>query len=291
MREFLVEVPKVKWKQIGGLENIKQSLTEMVEWPLTNADAFKKLGIKAPKGILLYGPPGTGKTLLAKAVATETSSNFIYIKGPEIIGKYLGESEKMIRKIFEKARQNSPSILFFDEFDAIAGARLGGNKGKSTDTIVNQILTEMDGIEDLINVKVLAATNRPNFIDPALLRPGRFDKLLLVDVPDVDARKAILKIYLKKSPVENPAKLIEEISKKTEGYVGADLEAVVREAGLIALRNNINCSVIKEEDFIGALKIVKPSVNQELQSHYQQVEQEMKNPKKELEGLSMSSYM
>ena len=291
MREFLVEVPDVKWSDIGGLAHLKQQLEEMVDWPLKNPDAFKRLGIKSPKGILLYGPPGTGKTLLAKAVATETSSNFIYVKGPEIINKYVGESEKMIRKLFQKARQNSPSILFFDEFDAIAATRLGGDKGKSTDTIVNQILTEMDGLEDLINVKVLAATNRPALIDPALLRPGRFDKLVLVDIPNLEARKEILSIYLSKSPVNNREKLIIDIASKTEGFVGADLDALVREAGLVALRRDIKSDKISEEDFNEALKSIKPSVNIELQKHYQEIEKEMKNPKKELETLSMSSYM
>ena len=208
MREFLVEVPHVKWEDIGGLNDLKQQLTEMIEWPLKKQEAFTRLGISSPKGILLYGPPGTGKTLLAKAVATETSSNFIYVKGPEIINKYVGESEKSIRKLFEKARQNSPSILFFDEFDAIAGIRLGGEKSKTTDTIVNQILTEMDGLEDLINVKVLAATNRPGLIDPALLRPGRFDKLVLVDIPNLEAREAILKVHMRKTPIKDKDSLI-----------------------------------------------------------------------------------
>ena len=290
MREFLVEVPHVKWSDIGGLDNLKQQLTEMVEWPLKNAAAFKRLGIRAPKGILLYGPPGTGKTLLAKAVATETSSNFIYVKGPEVINKYVGESEKTIRKLFQKARQNSPSILFFDEFDAIAGARMGGDR-KNSDTIVNQILTEIDGLEDLINVKVLAATNRPGLIDPALLRPGRFDKLVLVDIPNLEAREAILRIYLEKTPSKDKEKIIKDLASKSEGYVGADLEALVREAGLIALRRDIKAEEITSKDFDEAMKVIKPSVNVELQKHYQEIEKDMKSPKKELESLNMSSYM
>ncbi len=292
MREFLIEVPNVPWGSIGGLEKIKEQLKEMVEWPLKNPERFKRLGIEAPKGILLYGPPGTGKTLLAKAVATETACNFLYIKGPEIINKYVGESEKMIRKLFEKARQNSPSILFFDEFDAIAGTRLGREKGKSTDTIVNQILTEMDGLEDLINVKVIAATNRPGFIDPALLRPGRFDKLVLIDIPDEKARESILEINLNKSPVKEKETLIKHLASKTEGYVGADIEALVREAGLIALRRDIKADTITQKDFDEALKVIKPSVTVELKKHYEEIEKDMKNPKKTVvEGLSMSSYM
>lgn len=292
MREFLVEVPNVKWDSIGGLLPIKQQLQEMVEWPLKNPQAFERMGISAPKGILLYGPPGTGKTLLAKAVATETSSNFIYVKGPEIINKYVGESEKMIRKLFEKARQNSPSILFFDEFDAIAATRLGGNQSKSTDTIVNQILTEMDGLEDLINVKVIAATNRPLFIDPALLRPGRFDKLVLVDIPDAEAIKSILNIHLAKSPVKEKEKLIDSLASRLEGYVGADIEALVREAGLIALREDINVEELQEEHFIKAMETIKPSVNVDLKTQYENIEKEMKAPKKDpKEGLSMNQYM
>ena len=292
MREFLVEVPNVKWDSIGGLNSIKQQLQEMVEWPLKNPGAFERLGISAPKGILLYGPPGTGKTLLAKAVATETSSNFIYVKGPEIINKYVGESEKTIRKLFEKARQNSPSILFFDEFDAISAARLGGNQSKSTDTIVNQILTELDGLEDLINVKVIAATNRPLFIDPALLRPGRFDKLVLVDIPDPKAIESILTIHLTKTPVKDKEKLIPLLSTHLEGYVGADIEALVREAGLIALREDINVTELLEEHFIKAMESVKPSVNVELRKHYENIEREMKIPKKDpQEGLAMNQFM
>ena len=291
MRELLVEVPNVLWDDIGGLENIKQQMIEMVEWPLTNSKAFDRLGINAPKGILMYGPPGTGKTLLAKAVATQTSCNFIYIKGPEIINKFVGESEKTIRKIFEKARQNSPSIVFFDEFDAIAGTRMGKRGGGSNDTVVNQILTELDGLEELMNVKVLAATNRPKFIDPALLRPGRFDKLVLVDVPDTEARKSILQVHTKEVPIKDKDKLVDSLSQKTQGYVGADLEAVVREAGLIALRENVNVKEIEEKHFTKALEVIKPSVTEELRTFYSEVEQEMKNPKKAQESLSMSSYM
>ncbi len=292
MREFSVESPNVKWEDIGGLENLKQQLTEMIEWPLKNPQAFSRLGIVAPKGILLYGPPGTGKTLLAKAVATETACNFIYVKGPEVINKYVGESERAVRKIFQKARQNSPCILFFDEFDAIGATRMGGNTGKATDKIVTQILTEMDGLENLVNVKVIAATNRPGLIDPALLRPGRFDKLVLVDIPDERARMSILKIHVSRMPIEDGDMLVSHLAQKTEGYVGADLEALVREAGLIALRRNIKCEKVTKEDFDEALKVIRPSVNVELRKHYAEIENEMKNPKKEVtDNLSMSSYM
>ena len=292
MREFLVEVPNVKWEEIGGLKSIKQQLNEMVEWPLKNPEVFKRMGVSAPKGILLYGPPGTGKTLLAKAVATQTSCNFIYVKGPEIINKYVGESEKMIRKLFEKARQNSPSILFFDEFDAIAGARVGGNQQKSSDTIVNQILTEMDGLEDLIDVKVIAATNRPLLIDPALLRPGRFDKLILVDMPDEEARESIIRINTKNTPVKDKENVIKNLAKKTQGYVGADIEALVREAALIALRKDTSAKEVTQEHFDEALKVIRPSVTIDVKEHYENLEKEMKNPKKDKhENLAMTSYM
>lgn len=289
MREFSVEVPDVKWSDIGGLDSLKNQLTEMVEWPIKNAEAFARLGIKSPKGVLMYGPPGTGKTLLAKAVATETESNFIYIKGPEIINKYVGESEKAIRKLFLKARQNSPSILFFDEFDAIAGAR--NEKGKVTDTVVNQILTEMDGLEDLVNVKVLAATNRPGLIDPALLRPGRFDKLVLVDIPNLEAREKILEVHLKNTPVSDVKEIVSSLASQTEGYVGADLEAIVREAGMLALRRDITSDKVLKDDFDEALKIVKPSVNEEVSKKYKQIETELKQDKSEEEALSMNSYI
>ena len=290
LREFLVEIPNIKWDDIGGLSKLKQQLIEMVEWPIKNAKAFERLGIKSPKGILLYGPPGTGKTLLGKAVATETKSNFIYIKGPEIINKYIGESEKAIKKVFQKARQNSPCILFFDEFDSIAKTRMGGEKGVTFDTIVTQILTEMDGLEDLINVKVIAATNRPSLIDPALLRAGRFDKLVLVGTPDSESRKNILKIHTKQTPIKDKDKTLDELTKLTKNYVGADIENLIREAGLIALRKNIKSKQLTLEDFKEAMKVIKKSVTEELKKFYEDIEVEMKNPKKK-EGMVMDSYL
>lgn len=291
MREFLVEIPQVRWDDVGGLENLKSQLVEMIEWPLKNPIALKRLGITAPKGILLYGPPGTGKTLLAKAVANETSSNFIYIKSPEIIQKFIGDSEKTIRKIFQKARQNSPCILFFDEFDAVAATRLGGERGRTMDTIVTQILTELDGLEDLVNVKVLAATNRPTLIDPALLRPGRFDKLVFVDIPNKASREKILEIHLRNTPVDKKSDLIVDLAEKTEGYVGADLEALIREAGLIALRRDIKSEKIETADFHSALEVVRPSVPHDLKKMYEEVEADLKRPRKPEQELSMNSYM
>ncbi|NQZ85070.1 MAG: CDC48 family AAA ATPase [Nanoarchaeales archaeon] len=287
MREFMVEVPDVKWSDIGGLDDLKQQLTEMIEWPIKNPEAFSRLGISSPKGILMYGPPGTGKTLLAKAVANESECNFIYIKGPELISKGIGDTEKTIRKIFLKARKSSPSILFFDEFDSIGGLR----DGNTAMNFVNQILTEMDGLEDLVNVKVLAATNRPGLIDPALLRPGRFDKLVLVDIPNLEAREKILEVHLKNTPVSNLKKIVSSLAGQTEGYVGADLQAVVREAGLIALRRDINSKNIDDKDFENALDIVKPSVTEDVSKKYKEIEQELKRTSPEEEGLSMNSYI
>jgi transitional endoplasmic reticulum ATPase len=290
LREFLVEIPNVKWDDIGGLEDIKSQLVEMIEWPIKHSKEFAILGINSPKGILMYGPPGTGKTLLAKAVATETKNNFIYIKGPEIVNKYVGESEKAIRKIFQKARQNSPCILFFDEFDSIAKTRMGGENSNSNDNIVAQLLTEMDGLEELSDVKIITATNRPNLIDPALLRSGRLDKLVLVDIPDFKARIKILQVHSKNTPIENKNELIKNLAENLEGYVGADIENLIREAGLIALRENLKTKELKKEHFEKAKEVIKPSVNPELRRLYKKIEEDIKKPKEEKELLSMSNY-
>jgi transitional endoplasmic reticulum ATPase len=293
LREFVVEVPNVSMQQVGGLSEIKQNLKEMIDWPFSNPEAFKRLGIKSPKGILMYGPPGTGKTLIAKAVATDSALNFIYIKSPDLLEGVVGETEKKIKKLFKKARQNSPSIIFFDEIDAIASKRFGGERTKHSDTVVNQILTEMDGLEDLVDVKILAATNRPTIIDSALLRPGRFDKLVLVDIPNIDARKEIIKINLKETPVVSREKLIVDLADKTQGFVGADIEALVREAGLIALRRDLDSQKVLAEDFTKALDVVKASVTDETKKYYSQVEIELKSPKvSDKKELSiMDSYM
>ncbi len=293
LREFIVEVPNVSMDEVGGLDDIKQNLKEMIDWPFTNPEAFKRLGIKSPKGILMYGPPGTGKTLIAKAIATASSLNFIYIKSPDLLEGVVGETEKRLKKLFKKARQNSPSIIFFDEIDAIASKRFGGEKTKHSDTVVNQILTEMDGLEDLVDVKILAATNRPSIIDSALLRPGRFDKLVLVDIPNLMARKEIFKINLKNTPVIAKEKLIVDLADKTNGFVGADIEALVREAGLIALRRDLNCEKILADDFNLALEIIKPSVTDDVKKYYADVEAEIKKPKTDdkKELSIMDSYM
>ena len=260
MREILVETPNVKWEDIGGLKKTKQELIEAVEWPLKNPEMFSRLGIRPPRGILLYGPPGTGKTLLAKAVAAESEANFISVKGPEVLNKWVGESEKAIREIFKKAKQVAPSIIFFDEIDSIASARVGGTHSKVHESVVNQILTEIDGIEDLGDVVVIAATNRPELVDSALLRPGRFDRHLLVTPPDKKARLAVLKVHTKDVPMAKDVP-INKISDNLAGYSGADIEAIVREAAMIALRADNKAKIVRKKHFDEAIKRVKPSLS------------------------------
>ena len=270
LREVLIEVPNVKWDSIGGLEDVKQELIEAVEWPLKHANVFKRLGIEPPKGVLLYGPPGTGKTMLAKAVANESSANFIVVKGPELLSKWVGESEKGVRKIFEKARQASPTIIFFDEIDAIAPRRGMSQDNNVAERVVNQMLTEIDGLEEMHNIVVIGATNRPDILDTALLRPGRFDRIVLAGVPDEKARKSIFKVHLSKIPLSNDVD-INDLSDKTNGYVGADIEAVCREAAMLALRKDMKASEVNKLDFEQALKKVRPSVSRDVEDLYKQM--------------------
>ena len=234
MREVLVETPNITWENVGGLDSLKQELREAIEWPMEHPESFERMGIRPSKGVLLYGPPGTGKTLLAKAVAKETEANFIQIKGPSLLSKWINESHKGIQKTFEKARQVSPCIIFIDEIDSIAVRRGGDTNASREDAkVLNQLLAEMDGIEDLKNVIVVGATNRPDMIDTALLRPGRFDKILLVNAPSEVGRLDILKIHTKRMPLAKEVDL-KEIAKETDGYTGADLEAVTKEAAYFA---------------------------------------------------------
>jgi len=270
MREVLIEVPNIKWDDIGGMEKTKQELVEAVEWPLKHPEAFSRLGVNPPRGILLYGPPGTGKTMLAKAVANESEANFILVKGPELISKWVGESEKGIRKIFKKARQTSPSIIFFDEIDSIAPRRGDSSDNKVSERVVNQILTEMDGLEDLNDVVVMAATNRPDILDTALLRPGRFDRILLTPVPDKKAREKIFELHTKGMPLKGVN--LKDIAEKTNGYAGADIESVCREAAMLALRDDIKVKEITSKQFDKALEKVKPSVTKEIEKAYQNIE-------------------
>jgi len=274
MREVLVETPNIKWDDIGGIENVKRDLKEAVEWPLKYPDSFLAMGVSAPKGVLLYGPPGTGKTLLAKAVASESEANFIQIKGPSLLSMWVGKSEEGVRKIFERARQVSPCIIFFDEIDSLAGRRGGGMGGgtKVAENVLNQMLAEMDGIEDLTNVIVVGATNRPDILDPALMRPGRFDRIVHVPVPNELGRYEILKIHTKKTPLDKSVD-IKKISEETIGYTGADLESLAREAAMLALREDINAKKVTKKHFDEAMGKIQPSVSENDQKRYKQVEQ------------------
>jgi len=247
LREVLVEVPNIRWSDIGGLEDVKKQLIQAVEWPLKYADLFVKSGAKPPKGILLYGPPGTGKTMLAKAVANESEANFISIKGPELLSKWVGESESGVREVFRKARQAAPTVVFFDEVDAIAPVRGSGHGDTNvTERVVSQLLTELDGLEELQRVVVLAATNRPDIIDSALLRAGRFDRMLQVPAPDKKARLDILKIQSAKNPLDADVNL-EKIAEKTDGYTGADLSALVSAAVMMTLEEHVEKYKTTEE--------------------------------------------
>jgi SpoVK/Ycf46/Vps4 family AAA+-type ATPase len=278
MREVLIEIPNIKWNDIGGLENIKSQLKEIVEWPLKYPDSFKRMGIKPPTGVLLYGPPGTGKTLLAKAVANESGANFISIRGPEITSKWVGESERKVREIFRRAKQVAPAIIFFDEIDSIVPKRGLDVGTRAYENIVSQILVEMSGLEELHDVVVIAATNRPDIIDPALLRPGRFERQIFVPAPDMKGREEIFKIYLKKMPVKGVD--AKKLAKKTEGYTGADIEAVCREAGLNALRKDIKAKYITMKDFEKAIKKIGPSVNEKMMDYYKKMTEYFKSPVK-----------
>ncbi|MEK6846040.1 MAG: AAA family ATPase, partial [Nanoarchaeota archaeon] len=347
MREVLVETPDVNWSDIGGMEEVKSKLKEAVEWPLKYPEVFRKMGIRPPRGILLYGPPGTGKTLLAKAVAKESEANFILINGPSLLSKWVGESEKAVREVFRKARQTAPTIMFFDEIDALIPRRGSQNDGnKVGDKIVNQMLTEMDGLESLNDVLVIAATNRPDIVDPALLRQGRFDRIIYTAVPDLESRKKIFEVHLERMTVdyasadgesitvkktakvakvvkkveaeaklsefngngvangnetsngnngngngnsengnrekkeenvspekkEKKEKFIQLLAEKTEGYVGADIEGVCREAAMIALREDLKAKEVNLGHFLKALDQVRPSVDKDTEDAYRQLE-------------------
>jgi transitional endoplasmic reticulum ATPase len=373
MREVLVETPNVKWSDVGGLDIAKQELKEAIEWPMRNPAVFERMGIKPPRGILTYGPPGTGKTLLAKAIANESGANFILVKGPELLSMWVGKSEEGVRKIFERARQVAPCIIFFDEIDSLA-ARRGADMGSRVgDQVLNQILAEIDGLEELRGVVVVGATNRPDMLDPALLRPGRFDRLLLVTPPDKKGRLEIFKIHTRNMPVmeeklskeldivlkglslrllekelselsldlkknrkefdilveyknvissfikvpnngiqeekeekitkkedknynfrkligllmdidKEKQKTIGELADKAEGYVGADIEGVCREAALLTLRDDLEAKEVKKKYFEKAMNKVKASVTKESMDKYRRMEDEyLKSAKSALE--------
>ncbi len=289
MREVFVEIPRVTWRDVGGLEDVKREIIEAVEWPLKFPEKFKKFGIKPPKGVLLFGPPGTGKTLIAKAVANETQANFISVKGSELLSKWLGESEKAVRKIFRKARQVAPSIIFFDEIDAIAQLRGVDEGSRAVERVLNQILTEMDGLEELQGVMVIGATNRPDILDPALLRPGRFDRLVYVRPPDKKSRVAIFKIHTRDMPLADDVD-IDVLAELTEGYVGADIEAICREAVMLALREDLNAEKIEMRHFEEALKKIRPSVSESMLSFYERFEEKAKQDRARVSAKTFVGY-
>jgi transitional endoplasmic reticulum ATPase len=272
LREVFVERPNTHWGDIGDLEKVKEEIKEAVELPLKDPQAFEKIGIRPIKGILLVGPPGTGKTLLAKAVATEREANFISIKGPEVLSKFVGESEKTVRELFRKARMASPCIIFIDEIDALAHSRGSGYMDSGvSERVVDTLLTEMDGLSDMKNVVVIAATNRPEDIDPALLRPGRFDKVIEILMPDVAARLEIFKVHTKRMPMDKDVDLI-ELANITDEYTGAEIENIVREAGMNAIRNKR--SSVRKEDFMKALQEIKPTVPKEVAERIKRFKEE-----------------
>jgi transitional endoplasmic reticulum ATPase len=272
LREVFVERPNVHWSDIGDFEKVKEEIKEAVELPLKDPQAFEKIGIRPIKGILLVGSPGTGKTLLAKAVATEREANFISIKGPEVLSKYVGESEKTVRELFRKARTASPCIIFIDEIDSLARSRGSSNMDSGvSERVVDTLLTEMDGLQDLKNVVVLAATNRPEDLDPALLRPGRFDKVIEIPMPDAAARLKIFEVHVKRMPLDKDINLA-ELANMTEEYTGAEIENIVREAGMNAIRNRR--TIVRKEDFARALQEIKPAIPKEVTERIKRFKEE-----------------
>jgi len=280
MREVYIEVPTVHWDDVGGLDDVKQHLIEAVEWPLKNPEMFTKLGIRPPKGILLYGPPGCGKTLLARAVATESEANFISIKGPEVFSKWVGESEKAIREIFRKARMAAPSVVFLDEIDSITPRRgMGMSDSGVSERVISQLLTEMDGIVSLQDIVIVAATNRPDMVDPAVLRPGRFDRLIYVPEPDDKGRLQIFKIYTKDMPISKDVDL-NQLAIMTKYYGGADIESLCREAAMHALRRDVTSQEVTMKDFQDALKEMGPSITPDMEKWYKSFMQQMRQVQK-----------
>jgi len=280
MREVYIEIPTIHWEDIGGLEEVKEDLREAVEWPLKTPEIFERLGIKPPKGILLYGPPGSGKTLLAKAVATESAANFITIKGPEVFSKWVGESEKAIREVFRKARMAAPAVVFFDEIDSLVPRRgLGFSDSGVSERVISQLLTEMDGMVSLEDIVIIAATNRPDMVDPAVLRPGRFDRLIYVPEPDEKSKLQIFKIYTKNMPLAKDIDLT-QLAASAKNFSGADIDAFCREAAMVALRRDVNAKEVTLEDFNEARKRVGPSVTPDMEKWYKSFMQQARQVQK-----------
>jgi transitional endoplasmic reticulum ATPase len=280
MREVYIEIPTVHWEDIGGLDEVKEDLREAVEWPLKTPEIFTRLGIKPPKGVLLFGAPGSGKTLLARAVATESAANFITIKGPEIFSKWVGESEKAIREVFRKARMAAPAVIFFDEIDSLVPRRgLGFSDSGVSERVISQLLTEMDGIVTLEDIVVIAASNRPDMVDPAVLRPGRFDRLIYVPEPDEKSKLQIFKIYTKNMPLKKDVELSQLVAS-ARYYSGADIEALCREAAIVALRKDVNTKEVAMEDFEEARKRIGPSVTPDMEKWYKSFMQQARQVQK-----------
>jgi len=278
MREVFIEIPSVHWSDVGGLADVKQHLIESVEWPIKYPEKFKQVGITPPRGVLLYGPPGCGKTLLAKAVATESEMNFISIKGPEVFSKWVGESEKGIREVFRKGRMAAPAVIFIDEVDSLIPRRGGGSSDSGvTERVISQLLTEMDGLESLQNVIVIAATNRPDILDPAMLRPGRFDRLIYIPAPDEDARLEILRLYTKGMPLADEVELT-ALARATKGYSGADLAAVCREAAMQVLRRGVESGGVSLGDFAKAMDMIGPGITPDVENWYLSVTKQFRKP-------------
>jgi transitional endoplasmic reticulum ATPase len=289
MREVMVEAPRVRWEDVGGLDAAQTRLKEGVELPLKDPDAFRRLGIRPAKGFLLYGPPGTGKTLLAKAVAREAEANFIATKSSDLLSKWYGESEQQITRLFQRARQVAPCVIFIDELDSLVPARgSGAGEPQVTERVVNTILAEMDGLEELQSVVVIGATNRPNLIDPALLRPGRFDELVYVGVPNTEGRRRILSIQTQKMPLAGDVDL-DVVAKRTDRFTGADLEDVVRRAGLIALRRSLQSTEVTMADFEEALTESRASVTPEMEKDYEQIASRLKQDAAAIQPLGFIS--
>ena len=301
MREILVETPNTSWDDIGGLDKTKQELKEALEWPMKYPESFTRMGIRPSKGILLYGPPGTGKTLLAKAIAKESEANFIQIKGPSLLSKWVNNSHKGIEKIFEKARQVSPCIILIDEIESVASKRNTENaSGQEGTKVLNQLLSDMDGLEDLKEILIIGTTNRPDMLDPAIMRPGRFDKILLVNAPEESGREKIIEIHTQKMPLgkdnkkfekEERTELIQRIAKKTVGYTGADIENLVRESAMTSLRESMDSEIVTEEHFEIALKKTQPSVSDSTIKVYKKVEENFIKSAKGAIPQEQTSYL
>ncbi|MCL2359300.1 MAG: CDC48 family AAA ATPase [Nitrososphaerota archaeon] len=280
MREVYIEVSTVHWEDAGGLDDVKQRLKEAVEWPLKNPEMFTNMGIRAPKGILMYGPPGCGKTLLARAVATESEANFISIKGPEVFSKWVGESEKAIREVFRKARMAAPAVIFLDEIDSLTPQRgLGMGDSGMSERVISQLLTEMDGITTLQDIVVIAATNRPDMVDKAVIRPGRLDRLIYVPEPDEKSRLQIFKIYTKNMPISADVNL-DQLATQTKYYSGADIESLCREAAMHSLRRDITSRSVTMRDFQDALKEMGPSIQPDMEKWYKGFMQQIRQVQK-----------